>query len=101
MEFTFNEVTFGFAPSLKANATVGVYLVIFRNFQSSYFKNTSKELLLFYTLDKKDSRKNSADFQDHLNQLFFISFMATSQPAITCSKLTIETLEPDVKYVQS
>ena len=24
-----------------------------------------------------------------------------TQPAITCSKLTIETLEKDVKYVQS
>ena len=24
-----------------------------------------------------------------------------SQPSITCSKLTIETLEQDVKYVQS
>ena len=24
-----------------------------------------------------------------------------TQPAITCSKLTIETLEQDVKYVQS
>ena len=24
-----------------------------------------------------------------------------NQPAITCSKLTIETLEKDVKYVQS
>ena len=29
----------------------------------------------------------------------FIRF--TSQPAITCSKLTIETLEQGVKYVQS
>ena len=27
-------------------------------------------------------------------------FLAT-QPAITCSKLTVETLEQDVKYVQS
>ena len=26
---------------------------------------------------------------------------STSQPAITCSKLTIETLEQGVKYVQS
>ena len=24
-----------------------------------------------------------------------------TKPAITCAKLTIETLEPDVKYVQS
>ena len=27
--------------------------------------------------------------------------VATSQPAFTCSKLTIETLEKGVKYVQS
>ena len=34
---------------------------------------------------------------DFLKALFFIY----SQPAITCSKLTIETLEQGVKYVQS
>ena len=28
-------------------------------------------------------------------------FNVTSQPAITCSKLPIETLEQGVKYVQS
>ena len=28
-------------------------------------------------------------------------FDSTAQPAITCSKLTIETLEQGVKYVQS
>ena len=28
-------------------------------------------------------------------------WMASTQPAITCSKLTIETLEEGVKYVQS
>ena len=31
-----------------------------------------------------------------MNQIFI-----TGQPAITCSKLTIETLEQGVKYVQS
>ena len=28
-------------------------------------------------------------------------FLLTAQPAFTCSKLTIETLEQGVKYVQS
>ena len=28
-------------------------------------------------------------------------YLAPSQPAFTCSKLTIETLEQGVKYVQS
>ena len=30
-----------------------------------------------------------------------IFLMASTQSAFTCSKLTIETLEQDVKYVQS
>ena len=30
-----------------------------------------------------------------------VHFWYTSQPAFTCSKLTIETLEQGVKYVQS
>ena len=37
------------------------------------------------------------------NLLDFTAFQwsVTPQPAITCSKLTIETLEQGVKYVQS
>ena len=36
------------------------------------------------------------------NQLaFYIGTVVHSQPGITCSKLTIETLEQGVKYVQS
>ena len=31
----------------------------------------------------------------------FKKYFTTAQPAITCSKLTIETLEQGVKYVQS
>ena len=30
-----------------------------------------------------------------------LTFLIVSQPAITCSKLRIETLEQGVKYVQS
>ena len=34
--------------------------------------------------------------------LFYISrFTSVTQPAFTCSKLTIETLEQGVKYVQN
>ena len=36
-----------------------------------------------------------------LTQVFVYTFLASSQPAFTCSKLTIETLEQGVKYVQS
>ena len=31
----------------------------------------------------------------------FFQWIVCTQPAITCSKLTIETLEQGVKYVQS
>ena len=31
----------------------------------------------------------------------FLRYSIETQPAITCSKLTIETLEEGVKYVQS
>ena len=34
-------------------------------------------------------------------RLVFICQTQITQPAITCSKLTIETLEQGVKYVQS
>ena len=33
--------------------------------------------------------------------LVYFSLIITSQPAFTCSKLTIETLEQGAKYVQS
>ena len=44
-----------------------------------------------------------------MNELIFVYFIfyllrlygVTAQPAITCSKLTIETLEQGVKHVQS
>ena len=39
---------------------------------------------------------------DALSYLFYvIRVLSNSQPAITCSKLTIETLEQGVKYVSS
>ena len=37
----------------------------------------------------------------HTIDLFLVSFLLTSQPAFTCSKLTMETLEQVVKYVKS
>ena len=32
---------------------------------------------------------------------YFLSYRLSTQPAFPCSKLTIETLEQGVKYVQS
>ena len=38
----------------------------------------------------------------HVSMVIFLkNILAVSQPAFTCSKLTIETLEQGVKYVQS
>ena len=35
------------------------------------------------------------------SEVLFNCFQHSTQPAITCSKLTTETLEQGVKYVQS
>ena len=41
-------------------------------------------------------------FEEKLNNIYTEKlFQPTAQPAITCSKLTIEALEQGVKYVQS
>ena len=40
------------------------------------------------------------NFLVHDAQCFYL-YLGLTQPAITCSKLTIETLEQGVKYVQS
>ena len=46
--------------------------------------------------------KVSADLRMSLGLLeYFDLLLSVSQPAIACSKLTIETLEQGVKYVQS
>ena len=42
----------------------------------------------------------STSFLD-FEQIIVFLFFLTSQPTFTCSKLTIETLEQSVKYVQS
>ena len=41
------------------------------------------------------------DKEASISSLFLLQCAALSQPAIACSKLTIETLEKGVKYVQS
>ena len=40
-------------------------------------------------------------YNDKTNLHLYEFCLNSSQPAITCSKLTIETLEQGVKYVQS
>ena len=59
-------------------------------------KNVSRKSLI-PTCEKSDS-SNSANFWKN-----FIphSWVEVTQPAFTCSKLTIETIEQGVKYVQN
>ena len=40
-------------------------------------------------------------FQDNFKTIIVSCSLNDSQPAITCSKVTIETLEQSVKYAQS
>ena len=42
----------------------------------------------------------NSDTSKQTQEVIF-SIKANTQPAFTCSKLTIETVEQDVKYVQS
>ena len=60
---------------------------------------------LFYCLEKAVcylSRSRKIHKTDEISEMKKFKFMPKKiQPAITCSKLTIETLEQGVKYVQS
>ena len=59
---------------------------------------------LFYCLKKAVcclSRSRKIHKTDEISEMKKFKFMPKKiQPAITCSKLTIETLEQGVKYVQ-
>ena len=46
-------------------------------------------------------KKISIELKRHIFEIFDISVKGLSQRALTCSKLTIETLEQSVKYVPS
>ena len=59
------------------------------------YKSTA--ILNVVKVNMKDTRLTAVD-------MFLVSILATmtkTQPVIKCSKLTIETLEQGVKYVQS
>ena len=53
-------------------------------------------ILILVAREKSDRKKVKAGKTSAREKLFIIT-----QPAIACSKLTIETLEQGVKYVQS
>ena len=55
---------------------------------------SNSSLSQYYTTNKKEKKCS-------YNQRIMQVEQGTSQPAFTCSKLTIETLEQGVKYVQS
>ena len=57
-------------------------------------------MLFSCIIEKGEYIIDVSPFQDHKVSAYRISFIF-SQPAFTCSKLTKETLEQWVKYVQS
>ena len=61
--------------------------------QNSVSLNTSPEFITFVDTNLKQKHVQSCE-EKHKNY-------QQTQPAFTCSKLTIETLEQGVKYVQS
>ena len=79
---------------------------LFKHFNSmghnGFLKNVS--ITVINRTDGKDSKMRedyTFFFLQQKNLFSRVSIFLTSQPAITCSKLTIETLEQGVKYVQS
>ena len=55
-----------------------------------------------YRRYRKIYRKSQGREYHYSGMFYKVLFnMLSTQPAITCSKLTIETLEQGVKYVQS
>ena len=70
------------------------------------FKHVGLYRKTFILLPKKAvcylSRSRKIHKTDEISEMKKFKFMPKKiQPAITCSKLTIETLEQGVKYVQS
>ena len=66
---------------------------------SFYFNSLS--VVKFENFPKKISEKQSCNILGNLIFHITANNNPLPQPAITCSKLTIETLEQSVKYVQS
>ena len=74
------------------------YFLSVRNFAKKVSSSSFESCLLGVTF----FTKVSADLRMSLGLLeYFDLLLSVSQPAIACSKLTIETLEQGVKYVQS
>ena len=65
----------------------------YRRYLKNFASNLANDLVGRLTVAAKKFGINSVE---HNNNIF-----DSSQPAFTCSKLTIETLEQGVKYVQS
>ena len=65
----------------------------YRRYLKNLFSNLANDLVGKLTVGAKKFGINSIE---HNNNIF-----DSSQPAFTCSKLTIETLAQGVKYVQS
>ena len=84
----------------NSKSTKKVLLTVFIIINLLYFTY----LLIALSYQRYDlGLKILTNFHKYVSPVYCTSFTitATAQPAITCSKLTIETLEQGVKYVQS
>ena len=75
------------------------FLLIVNNWKNSLENDCCSFLLQFvFSPQTEDLKKNDRKLIPEISKR--VPLIAT-QPAITCSKLTIEVLEQGVKYVQS
>ena len=72
-----------------------ITMQLIRQLQWTDTKATSENLTIYFLENTKAQQRLTKKF------ILFSSTIFISQPAFTCSKLTTETLEQGVKYVQS
>ena len=66
------------------------------NFNDSHFLHSELKARVLPLLEPRQGNNKGCETNRHT-----IKKKVSAQPAFTCSKLTIETLEQGVKYVQS
>ena len=83
--------------------TMKLSMQFFRNLTAQNLLKFSVSKSMFYTKEKKRCifREESKKTLGRKRFMAWLYFLLAPQPAFTCSKLTIETLQQAVKYVQS
>ena len=83
--------------------TMKLSMQFFRNLTAQNLLKFSVSKSMFYTKEKNAvfSGKSQKKTLGRKRFMAWLYFLLASQPAFSCSKLTIETLQQAVKYVQS